>query len=174
MTVLAPFVVREETVILALSLPELTKVVDFTVIPDPKRAAAPARNLEPTMSTERVTPLALLLGEVDVTAGAGLMVRHPPHVAESPPVVTVTSRAPMGAVAVALTLMDSLVLLTNVVETTVTPVPETEVVAPDWKLVPFTVRVREPFWPSLLELTEEIAGPPPPAPTVRIPSPVLV
>jgi hypothetical protein len=48
----------------------------------------------------------------------------------------------MGAVAVAFTLIVNLMLLTNVVETTVTPVPDTEVVAPDWKFVPFTARVR--------------------------------
>ena len=101
------------------------------------------------MSTERVAPLARWFGEVDVTTGAGRIVRHPRHMAVPPPEVTVRSRAPTGAVAVAFTLMDSLVLLTKAVETTVTPVPDTVVVAPDWKLVPFTARVRVPFWPSV-------------------------
>ena len=34
-TVLAPVVVPEEIVMLAVSLPELTNVVEFTVMPDP-------------------------------------------------------------------------------------------------------------------------------------------
>lgn len=171
-TVLAPDVVPEEIVMLAVSLPELTNVVEFTVIPDPKRTVAPARKFEPKMSTERVAPLAPWLGEVDVTTGAGRIVRHPRHMAVPPPEVTVTSRAPTGAVAVAFTLMDSLVLLTKAVETTVAPVPDTVVVAPDWKLVPFTERVRVPFWPSVFGLTDEMAGPP--APIVTMPLPVLV
>lgn len=173
-TVLAPVVVLEEIVMLAVSLPELTKVIEFTVIPDPKRTVAPARKFEPTMSRKRVAPLAPVFGEVDVTTGAGRIVRHPAHVVEFPPVVTVTSRAPVGAVAAAFTLMDSLVLLTKAVETTVTPVPDTVMVAPDWKLVPFTAKVRVPFWPSALGLTDEIVGPPALAPTVRMPLPVPV
>ena len=173
-TVLTPVVVPEAMVILAVSLPELMNVVEFTVTPDPNLAMAPARKLEPRMSTFRVTPLAPLFGDVDVGAGAGLMVRHPVHVAEPPPVVTVTSRAPTGAVAAALTLIVSLVLLTKVVETTVTPVPDTDVVAPDWKLVPFTVSVRVPPWPSLFGLTEEMVGAPVLPVTVRMPFPVRV
>ena len=35
-TVLAPVVVLDEIVMVAVSLPELTNVVEFTVIPDPK------------------------------------------------------------------------------------------------------------------------------------------
>ena len=89
-----------------------------------------------------------------------------------PPEVTVRSRDPTGAVAVAFTLMDRLVLLTKAVETTETPVPDTVVVAPGWKLVPFTDRVRVPFWPSVFGLTDEMVGPP--EPIVRTPLPVLV
>ena len=65
-------------------------------------------------------------------------------------------------------------VLTKVVETSVTPVPDTEVVAPDWKLVPFTVRVRVPPWPSAFGLTEEMVGPPVLPVTVRMPFPVRV
>jgi hypothetical protein len=173
-TVLAPVVVPEEMVILAVSFPELMNVVEFTVTPEPNLALAPARKFEPRMSTERVIPLAPLFGEVDVGFGAGLIVRHPVHVAEPPPAVTVTSRAPTGAVAAAFTLIVSLVLLTKLVETTVTPVPDTDVVAPDWKLLPFTVRFRVPPWPSAFGLTEEMVGPPAVAPTVKMPFPALV
>jgi hypothetical protein len=80
----------------------------------------------------------------------------------------------MEAVVVALTLIVSLLLLTKVVETTVTPVPDTEVVAPDWKLVPFTVRFRVPPWPSAFGLTEEMVGTPVLPVTVRMPFPVRV
>jgi hypothetical protein len=173
-TVLTPVVVPEAIVILAVSLVELTNVVDFTVIPAPNFAMAPAWKCEPRMSTERVAPLAPLFGDVDVGTGAGVMVMHPVHVAEPAPVVAVRLRAPMGAVAVAFTLIVNLMLLTNVVETTVTPVPDTEVVAPDWKFVPFTARVRVPFWPSAFGLTEEMVGPPALAPTVKMPFAVLV
>jgi hypothetical protein len=137
-------VVPEEMVIVTVSLPELTNVVEFTVMPDPNLAMAPTRKLEPRMSTEWLTPLAPISGEVDVGAGAGLMLRHPVHVAEFALVVTVTSRAPIGVEAAAFTLIVSLLLLTKLVESTVTPAPDTEVVAPDWKLVPFTVRFRVP------------------------------
>jgi hypothetical protein len=77
-------------------------------------------------------------------------------------------------VAAAFTLIVSLMLLTKVVETTVTPVPDTDVVAPDWKLVPFTVSVRVPPWPSLFGLTEEMVGAPALPVTVRMPFPVRV
>jgi len=80
----------------------------------------------------------------------------------------------MGAVAVAFTLMVNLMLLTKAVETTVTPDPDTEVVAPDWKLVPFTVRVRVPPWPSAFGLTEETVGPPVVPVIVKMPFPVRV
>lgn len=173
-TVLTPAVVPEAMVILAVSLVELTKVIDLTVIPAPNLAIAPPRKFEPRMFTDRVAPLAPLFGEVDVGFGAGLIVRHAAHAADPTPVVTVTLRAPMGAVAVAFTLMVNLTPLTKVVETTVTPVPDTEVVAPDWKLAPFTARVRVPFWPSAFGLTEEMVGPPALAPTVKMPFPVLV
>jgi hypothetical protein len=173
-TVLTPVVVLDEILIVAVSLVELTKVIELTVMPAPNLAIAPAWKCEPRMSTEMVPPLAPLFGEEDVGTGAGLMVRHPVHVVEPAPVVTVTLRAPTGVVAVAFTLIVNLMLLTKVVETTVTPVPDTEVVAPDWKLVPFTPRVRVPFWPSAFGLTEEIVGPPAFAPTVRMPFPVLV
>jgi len=171
--VLAPVVAPDAIVMLAVSLPGLMKVVEFTVMPDPKRAFAPARKSEPSTSTESVSPRAPLFGEVDVGTGAGSIVRHPVQVAEAAPVVTVTSRAPMGAVAAAFSLTESLVLLTKVVETTVTPVPDTAVDAPDWKFVPFTVSVRVPFWPSLLGLREETVGPAL-APTVKMPFPVEV
>ena len=157
-TVLAPEVVPEEIVMLAVSLPELTNVVELTVIPDPKRAVAPAWKFEPKMFTERAAPLAPMFGEVDATTGAGRIVRQPRHMAAPPPDVTVMSRAPTRAVVVAFTLMDSLVLLTKAVETTVTPVPDTVVVAPGWKLAPFTDRVRVPFWPSVFGLTDEMVG----------------
>ena len=173
-TVLTPVVVPEAIVILAVSLVELTKVIEFSVMPAPNLAVAPAWKREPRMSTERVAPLAPVFGEVDVGAGAGVIVRHPVHVAEPAPVITVTFRAPMGAVAVAFTLMVNLMLLTKAVETTVTPDPDTEVVAPDWKLVPFTARVRVPPWPSAFGLTEEMVGPPVLPVTVRMPFPVRV
>jgi hypothetical protein len=173
-TVLIPVVVPEAIVILAVSLVELTNVVELTVMPAPNLAMAPASKCDPRMSTERVAPLAPLFGELDVGAGAAMTVRHPVHVAEPAPVVAVTLRAPMGAVAVAFTLMVNLLLLTKVVETTVTPVPDTELVAPDWKLLPFTAKVRVPPWPSAFGLTEEMVGPPPLAPTVKMPFPVRV
>ena len=173
-TVLTPAVVPEAMVILAVSRVELTNVVELTVMPAPNLAMAPAWKCDPRMSTERVAPLAPLFGEVDVGAGAGSMVRHPVQMAEPAPVVTVMLRAPIGAVAVAFTLMVNLMLLTKVVETTVTPVPDTEVVAPDWKLVPFTARVRVPPWPSALGLTEETVGPPALAPTVKMSFPVRI
>ena len=173
-TVLTPAVVPEAIVILAVSLVELTNVVELTVMPAPNLAMAPASKCEPRMSTKRVAPFAPLFGELDVGAGAALTVRQPGHVAEPAPVVTVTLRAPMGAVAVAFTLMVNLMLLTKVVETTVTPVPDTELVAPDWKFVPFTAKVRVPPWPSAFGLTEEMVGPPALAPIVRMPFPVRV
>src|SRR5437016_11636232 len=79
-TVLTPVVVPEEMVILAVSLVELTNVVELTVMPAPNLAMAPAWKFEPRMSTERVAPLAPLFGDVDVGFGAGLIVRHPVHV----------------------------------------------------------------------------------------------
>jgi hypothetical protein len=143
-TVLVPVVVPAEIVMRAVSFVELTNVVELTVIPEPKRATAPAWKFDPRMSTDRVVPLAPRVGDADVGFGAGSIVRHPVHVAEPPLVVTVTSRAPIGAVAAAFTLTLSLPLLTKVVDTTVTPVPDTDVVAPDWKLVPFTATVLVP------------------------------
>jgi len=68
-----------------------------------------------------------------------------------------------------LTLIVSVLLLTKVEETTVTPVPETDAVAPDWKLAPFIVKVRVPPWPSVFGLTDDTLGPPV---TVRMPVPV--
>ena len=88
------------------------------------------------------------------------MVRHPVHVTERPPEVTVTSRVPVGAVAVAFTPIVSLLPLTRLVETTVTPVPDTDAVAPDWKFAPFTVRFRVPPWPTAFGLTDEMVGSP--------------
>jgi hypothetical protein len=173
-TVLPPVVVPEEIVILAVSLVELTKVVEITVMPDPNLAMAPDRNLEPRTSTDRVVPLAPLFGEVDVTTGEGLIVRHPAHVVEPATVMTVTSRGPTAAVASAFTLIVSLMLLMKVVETTVTPVPDTDVVAPAWKLLPFTDRVRVPAWPSVFGLTDEIVGAPVFPVIVRMPFPVRV
>jgi hypothetical protein len=173
-TVLLPVVVPEETVMLTVSLPELTNVVELTVIPAPNRAVAPAWKSDPITSTESLVPLAPLAGDVEVGAGAGSIVRQSVQVADPAPSVTVTSRTPIGAVAAAFTLTVSLVLLTKVVEGTVTPVPDTEAVAPDVKLLPVTVSVRVPFWPSVFGLTDEIVGEPALAPTVRMPFPVLV
>ena len=80
-TVRTPVVVPGAIVMFAVSLPELTKVVEFTMTPAPNLALAPARKFEPRTSTERVVPLAPWAGEVDVGAGAGWIVRHPVHVA---------------------------------------------------------------------------------------------
>jgi hypothetical protein len=170
--VLAPAVVPGEMVMLAVNVRELTKVVEFTVTPDPNVAFAPTRKCVPSTSTDRVVPLAPVLGAVDAGTGAGLILRHPAHVAERPPVITVTSRVPIGAVAVAFTLVASVLLSTKVVEPTVTPVPDTEAVAPDSKLVPFMIRFRVPPWPTALGFTEAIVGPPLPL-TVKMPFPVL-
>jgi hypothetical protein len=172
-TVLAPVVAPEEIVMLAVSVLELTKVVEWTVIPGPNLALAPPRKFEPRMSTEMLAPLAPWLGEVEVGAGAAWIWRHPVHVADCPLDVTDTLRFPTGAVAVAFTLIVSWLLLTKVVEATVTPVPETEAVAPDWKFVPFTVRFRVPPWPTVFGLIDEMVGSPAPAVTVRMPVPVL-
>jgi hypothetical protein len=130
LTVLAPAVVPEAIAIFAVSFPELTNVTDCTVTPDPNLATAPATKFEPRMSTEMVAPLPPLFGEVEVGTGRGSIVRHAEQVPDPAPVVTVTSRTPVGAVAAALTLTVSFVLLTKVVESTVTPVPETDAVAP--------------------------------------------
>ena len=144
-TVLAPGDVPEEIVMLAMSSLELTKVVECTVTPAPNVALAPDRKFEPRMSTVRVAPLAPVLGAVDVGVGAAWIVRHPVHVPEAPPELTVTSRVPTVAVAAAFTAIVSWLLLTKVVDSTVTPVPDTVAVAPDWKLVPLTVSFRLPF-----------------------------
>src|SRR6478672_625564 len=153
-TVLRPVVVPEEIVMLAVSLPELTNVVECTVTPDPNLAFAPAWKFEPRMSTERLVPLAPLFGEVDVGAGAAWILRHPVHVTERPLELTVTSRTPIGAVAAAFTPIVSWLPLTRFVEITVTPVPETEAVAPGWRFAPFTVRFRVPPWPRAFGLID--------------------
>ena len=74
-TVLAPAVAPEEIVMLAVSLPELTKVVECTVTPEPNVAFAPARKFEPRMSTDSVVPLDPVFGEVEVGVGAAWIVR---------------------------------------------------------------------------------------------------
>ena len=174
LTVLAPAVVPEAIAICAVSFPGFTNVTDPTVMPDPNFAIAPAAKFEPRMSTEIVAPLAPLFGDVEVGTGRGSIVRHPGHVPDPPPVVTVTSRPPVGAVPAALTLTVSFVPLTKVVETTVTPVPETEAVAPLWKLAPFTVSVRVPPCPRVLGLSDETVGAPVFPVIVKMPVPVLV
>src|SRR5262245_33816741 len=75
----------------------------------------------------------------------GETVKPATRVAVCPPVVTVTSRAPIVAALSIAMATDSWVDETNVVELTVMPllgpVPNAAV-APDWKLVPVTVTVR--------------------------------
>src|SRR4029079_5617588 len=108
-------------VMFAVSLPELTKVVEFTVTPAPNVALTPARKFDPRTSTERVVPLAPWLGWVDGVPGSAWIARHAVQVADCPPDVTVTSRLPTGAVAAALTLILSVVLVTKEHANNVTP-----------------------------------------------------
>src|SRR5206468_3120997 len=73
----------------------------------------------------------------------GETVKPATRVTVCPPVVTVTSRAPVAAALSIAMATDSWVDETNVVELIVMPVPvPNDEVAPDWKLVPVTVTVR--------------------------------
>jgi hypothetical protein len=91
------------------------------------------------------SPVVEELVSVPVPVGPELAVtvKQPVHEAEAPPgLVTVTSRAPVGALEATLTLATTVVELWKVVEFTVMPVPEKAALAPDTKLVPVTVT----FW----------------------------
>ena len=66
---------------------------------------APFR-LVPFSVTANVPPATPLLGEMEASAEAGTTVNPAGEVATSVPVVTITSRAPSGAVAAILTFTD--------------------------------------------------------------------
>lgn len=142
---------------LALSEVLLVKVVELTVMPVPeKEAAAPETKLVPVMVTSWFAePRARALGLVEDTVGAGAVdptvvtLKHPAQVPDSPGrrgsaegLSTLTSRAPGGASEATEMFAFSEVVLSNVVELTVMPLPENDALAPGWKLVPAMVTSR--------------------------------
>ena len=90
------------------------------------------------------------MGVTDVMTGPVLTVKQPAHDPTPPSgFVTVTSRAPTGAVDATEIISVSNVELVNVTDLTVTPEPLTATVAPETKPVPFNFTVRhEAPWPN--------------------------
>jgi hypothetical protein len=138
----APSVAPAEMVTLAVSSVDDTKVVEFTVMPLAEKAddAPLAKPVPEIVTFWLVAPRPLELGLVEVTVGGAFTVKHPVHdpVSRSG-FVTVMFREPVVAFPATVMLAVSWVAETNVVELTVMPVPENDVVAPDWKPVPVIV-----------------------------------
>jgi hypothetical protein len=143
-TVRTPVAAPDSTVILAVSSVELTKLVDSTVIPVPKDAVAPEAKLLPlTVIVCLLAPWPRELGVVDSMVGPALTVKPLSSDAESPSgFVMLTVRPPVVALDATVMFAFSSVELTNVVELSVTPVPENDTVAPLTKFVPITLT----FW----------------------------
>jgi hypothetical protein len=161
-----PTVAVAETVMLAVSCVELTKVVELTVIPFPNEEASEApltKPLPPIVMLWLVAPWPRLLGLVELTVGAALTVKMP--VAVPAPLsgfVTVTFRAPVVAPEDTLMFAVSEVALLNVTELTVMQVPENVTFAPLTKPVPLMVMLWfDAPWPresgaALVTVTGEV------------------
>jgi hypothetical protein len=152
-TLPAPRAAPDDTVMFAVSCVDDTKLVVFTVIPDPEKLAeAPLTNPVPvTVTAWFVAPSPLDDGLVDVTVGVTLTVKHPVHVpTPASGLVTRTLPAPVVAVGETLMLAVSWVADTNVVEFTVTPAAENEAIAPETKPLPLIVT----FWFEVLRARE--------------------
>lgn len=122
----------------------LVKVVLFTVIPSPENETdAPETKSEPpTVTFWLLAPRGRESGSAEETVGAGEAVtrKHPLQEPARPSgLVTVTSRAVVGASGATVRFARRAVLLTNVVLFTLMPVPEKERAAPEAKPVPLTV-----------------------------------
>jgi hypothetical protein len=143
-TLPAPKVASDATVMFAVTCVDDTKVVEFTVMPDAEKLAeAPFANPVPdTVTVWFVAPSPFDDGLVEVTVGAALTVKHAVHVpTPASGLVTKTSPAPIVAVDEMPTLAVSCVTDTKVVEFTVIPLAENEAVAPETKPVPLIVMV---------------------------------
>jgi hypothetical protein len=137
----APVVAVDAIVMLAVSWVLLTKVVEFTVIPPAENvAAAPLENPVPEIVMFWLAaPWPREDGLVEETVGAETTVKqlaHEPIPASG--LVTVTALLPVVAFDAIEMVAVSWVLLTNVVEFTVIPLPKVAV-APLTKFEPFTV-----------------------------------
>jgi hypothetical protein len=141
----APVVAPAETVMLAVSEVDDTKVVEFTVIPDPENvAAAPLTNPVPAIVIDWLeVPCPREDGLVELTVGPAFTAKHPLHepLPESG-LVTVTFPAPVVAPAETVMLAVSEVEDTKVVEFTVIPLAENVAAAPLTNPVPVIVM----FW----------------------------
>ena len=138
----APVGADAATVTFAVSCVELTKEVEFTVIPVPENAArAPLAKPVPLIVTFwLVAPCASAAGLAELTVGAASTVNTPPPVAaDESGLVTVTFPAPLAADRAIVMFAVSCEELTNVVELTVIPAFANETVAPDWNPVPLIV-----------------------------------
>src|SRR5204863_529624 len=90
--------------------------------------------------------------------GGGATAKPPVRTTDCPSgFATVTSRAPIAAVAPIARATESWVDETTVVELTVMPAPKAAL-APAWKFVPVTVTVRFAPWTPVLGDTLEIVG----------------
>src|SRR5581483_262862 len=140
--------------------PEPTKVSESTLTPTSNFTVAPLAKSDPMIRTASLVPRAPVDGATEVTRGPGSIVRQPAQVpAAAPGFVTVTSRLPVaapGATEIRTTSCDRSV---DVIESTVTPEPETETAAPFAKFDPsiFTCAFVAPC-PSDAGLTEATAA----------------
>jgi hypothetical protein len=152
-TLRAPVDVRDEIVIFAVALVALATVTLFTVIPAPKLAVVvPCRKWVdcPVMFTDRVAPCCPEFGLRFVNTGVLVVpvtANELVAVTTSPPVVTVTSRAPNAAAAEIVILAVALVGLATVKLFTVIPEPKFAVVVPCAKFVDAPDRLTETVAP---------------------------
>ena len=129
-TDLAPVVAAAPTVMFAVNVVAFTNVVEFTVIRLPNDAASEAPLMNPVPVSVMfwfVAPRPRDDGDADVSVGAGSTLKTPVPVTEAPPgLVRVTSRDPVVALPAIEMFTVTCVLLLNVVELTVIPVPEND------------------------------------------------
>src|SRR5438105_6775178 len=136
-------------------------VCELTVTPLPNFTLAPLTKFAPMIWTCRFdAPRAPLLGTSDNTEGARSIVRQPEQTPlKGPGFVTVTSRPPIVAPLATAIVAVSWVELTKLTDFTVTPLPETDTVAPAAKFEPLTVTFAFAApWPSALGFTDVTVG----------------
>jgi hypothetical protein len=141
--------------------PLLATEIELTVMPPPNETFAPLAKFAPvTVMFWFVAPWPREVGLTEEIVGPAFTVKQPVQV----PVpwsglVTVTSLAVVFAFAVTVTL--TVIRVEDTVGVPkLTPVPETDTLAPVAKLLPLIVTVwLVAPWPSELGLTEEIVGP---------------
>jgi hypothetical protein len=164
-----PIVAVADTVMRTVSCVALLRVIEFTVMPEPKLTVPPPvvkfeAKLAPVITIAWfAAPCPLEVGLTDVTV-AGLVItrRHPVQVPRPPSgLMTVTSRKPSDAVA--LTVSDTVIDVAEVrfAEFTVTPVPLTTTVAPTAKFDPVTTALKFVApWPTWFGESELATGEP--------------